>query len=79
MEEITVRNEKTILVQKTGVVEFDVFGNSVQVNGENLISTLQEIVDRMKPKTNHNGAFAARITLNLEFLGDMEGTDELCE
>ena len=63
-----VENRK-ITIERAGVMQlsYDTF----RVNGDDLTTLLEEEVSKMQPKTDYNGNFAARIKIELEFLGDM--------
>ena len=63
-----VENRK-ITIERAGVMQlsYDTF----RVNGDDLTTLLEEEVSKMQPKTDYNGSFAARIKIELEFLGDM--------
>ena len=45
--------------------------DTFRVNADDLTTLLEEEVSKMQPKTDYNGNFAARIKIELEFLGDM--------
>ena len=63
-----VENRK-ITIERAGVMQlsYDTF----RVNADDLTTLLEEEVAKMQPKTDYNGSFAARIKIELEFLGDM--------
>lgn len=63
-----VENRK-ITIERAGVMQlsYDTF----RVNADDLTTLLEEEVSKMQPKTDYNGNFAARIKIELEFLGDM--------
>ena len=63
-----VENRK-ITIERAGVMQlsYDTF----RVNADDLPTLLEEEVSKMQPKTDYNGSFAARIKIELEFLGDM--------
>ena len=63
-----VENRK-ITIERAGVMQlsYDTF----RVNADDLPTLLEEEVSKMQPKTDYNGNFAARIKIELEFLGDM--------
>ena len=69
-----------IEVERRGVLSIqNGYGTSVKVNDENLIDTLEALTNRAKPKTDGFGNFAARIKIEIEFLGDMETNNGLSE
>lgn len=63
-----VENRK-ITIERAGVMQlsYDTF----RVNADDLTTLLEEEVAKMQPKKDYNGSFAARIKIELEFLGDM--------
>lgn len=63
-----VENRK-ITIERAGVMQlsYDTF----RVNADDLTTLLEEEVSKMQPKTDYNGNFAAKIKIELEFLGDM--------
>lgn len=63
-----VENRK-ITIERAGVMQLSY--DNFRVNDDNLTTLLEEEVSKMKPKTDYNGNFAARIKIELEFLGDM--------
>lgn len=67
-----------ITIERRGVVSV-IYGydSAFTVNSESLIALLEQEVKRASPEVNYNGEFAARVKIELEFLGDMktEGGD----
>lgn len=61
--------DRKITIERAGVMQlsYDAF----RVNADDLTTLLEEEVSKMQPKTDYNGSFAARIKIELEFLGDM--------
>ena len=61
--------DRKITIEKSGVMQlsYDTF----RVNDDDLTTLLEEEVSKKSPKTDYNGNFAARIKIELEFLGDM--------
>lgn len=66
---------KTIIIEKSGVVEYE--ENMLFINSENIVSEAMKQVKMERPKLNYMGAFAARVILSVELLGDTEGTNEI--
>jgi len=66
---------KTIIIEKSGVVEYE--ENMLFINSENIVSEAMNRVKMERPKQNYMGAFAARVILCVELLGDTEGTNEI--
>ena len=61
--------DRKITIERAGVMQlsYDTF----RVDADDLTTLLEEEVSKMQPKTDYNGSFAARIKIELEFLGDM--------
>ena len=61
-----------IKIERSGVVQVDY--NGFYVNDEEMIELLESEIDKMstKPKRDYNSKFAAKVTITVEFLGDME-------
>lgn len=61
-----------IKIERSGVVQVDYDG--FYVNDEEMVQLLESELDKMstKPKKDYNSKFAAKVTITVEFLGDME-------
>lgn len=61
-----------IRIEKAGVVKVNYDG--FYVNDEEMVQLLESELDKMstKPKKDYNSKFAAKVTITVEFLGDME-------
>ncbi len=62
-------------VERTGVVKIeDGYESDIKVNQESMIQVLTEAMELhpIKPKTDYECRFAARIRIEVEFLGDLE-------
>lgn len=57
-------------VEATGVVKFEY--DSITVNGNDIVSDIRAMIDQIPIARDYNGAFAARVKLEVELLGDME-------
>lgn len=57
-------------VEATGVVKFEY--DSITVNGNDIVSGMRAMIDPIPIARDYNGAFAARVKLEVELLGDME-------
>ena len=71
---IKEKNPK-VTVSKAGVMEIaGVYNKEIYVNSENMIKMLEGAIDQMKqpPVKTAEGYFAARVTISVEFLGEME-------
>lgn len=61
-----------IKIERSGVVRVDYDG--FYVNDEEMTQLLESQIDKMnpKPKMDYDSKFAAKVTITVEFLGDME-------
>lgn len=61
-----------IKIERSGVVRVDY--DSFYVNDEEMTQLLESQIDKMnpKPKMDYDSKFAAKVTITVEFLGDME-------
>ena len=62
-------------VERTGVVKIeDGYESDIKVNQESMIQVLNEAMEihPVKPKTDYENRFAARIRIEVEYLGDLE-------
>lgn len=62
--------EKNITIEKVGVAEYS--DNILSINSEDIVSEAMNRVKIMRPKQNYMGAFAAKVCLTIEILGDLE-------
>ena len=60
----------TIKIEKAGVV--DMYDGTLCVNSENIVDEAMSQVEKTGVKCNHNGAFAARVCVEIEILGDVK-------
>ena len=64
---------RELTVSATGVVKIDTgYETDIRVNGEDMISMIDRLVEAARPKTDHNNQFAGRVTITVELLGDLE-------
>lgn len=64
----------TVTVSKSGVVNISaIFYRDISVNSESMLDMLDENIRLLtrKPLCDMNGLFAGRVTITVEFLGDM--------
>lgn len=61
-----------IKIERSGVVRVDY--DSFYVNDEEMTQLLESQIDKMnpKPKMDYDSKFAAKVTIAVEFLGDVE-------
>ena len=64
----------TVVINRTGVVSMD-SGDDIYVNSESIGRLVRDGVAELKPKTDYNGAFAAKVTVVVQLLGDRECRD----
>lgn len=64
-----------IKIERSGVVQVDYEG--IWVNEEEIVHLLEAEIEKMnpRPKCDCNAKFAAKVTITVEFLGDMEEQD----
>lgn len=68
---------RELTVSATGVVKIDTgYETDLRVNGEDMISMIDRLVEAAHPKTDHNSQFAGRVTITVELLGDLEVSNE---
>lgn len=60
-----------IVIEKSGVVDYA--ENTLFINSEDIVCEVMNRVKKARPKQNYMGAFAARVCLSIELLGDTEG------
>lgn len=60
-----------ISIEKSGVAEYT--EDVLYINAEDIVAEAMNRVKMARPKQNYMGAFAARVCLSVELLGDMEG------
>lgn len=63
-----------VTISAAGIVSLNDGG--IQCNMEDLQSNLLNAVRRQKPETDYYGNFAAGISIQIKFLGEMEETNE---
>ena len=65
-------DSKVIEFTRAGVVQLPAYDLSFAVNGESIEEYIRSEVEKRRPAKDHYGNFAAKVTVRLEFLGDME-------
>ena len=66
----------TVVINRAGVVNICLgYDNDLCVNGESIIKLAKSCIDELKPKTDCNGLFAAKVCVVIELIGDMEGEE----
>ena len=62
-----------IVITKAGVVSVRCrYEEDIKVNQDDLLSLLEEELEKIKPKRDVEGKFAGRVTITVELLGDLE-------
>ena len=67
--------KKEISVSKSGVVEISgLYTKEICVNSVSMVALIEYAIREMKqkPDVDENGHFAGKVTITVEFLGDME-------
>lgn len=60
----------TVKVERTGVVEMA--DGTLYVNSEDIVDEAMQQAEKTGVKCNYNGAFAARVCVEIEILGDVK-------
>jgi hypothetical protein len=63
---------RVIEFTRAGVVQLPGYDTSLAVNGEDIEECIRSEVEKRRPKKDHYGNFAGKVTVRIEFLGDME-------
>ena len=66
------KGAKVVEVTKTGVVRFPDDLVPFVVNSEDILMEVEKKVMEKKPVVDHNGQFAAKVTVRVEILGDLQ-------
>jgi hypothetical protein len=66
------RGGKVVEVTRTGVVRFPDDLVPFVVNSEDILLEVEKKVMEKKPVVDHNGQFAAKVTVRVEILGDLQ-------
>lgn len=64
-----------VTVSRAGVVNIStIYNRDIAVNSESMVDMLDEAICKsaIKPQCDMNGLFAGKVTITVEFLGDME-------
>lgn len=59
-------------VQRAGVAEVGGYNGTILVNQDNLVELIEAEVKKLKPVTDYNGKFAARVSIQVELMGDQD-------
>lgn len=65
-------DSRVIEFTRAGVVQLPGYDQSFSVNGESIEEYIRSEVEKCRPKKDHYGNFAGKVTVRIEFLGDME-------
>ena len=63
---------RVIEITRAGVVQLPCCDQSFSVNGESIEEYIRAEVEKRRPVKDHYGHFAGKVTVRIEFLGDME-------
>lgn len=61
---------RTVVAEATGVARVEHDG--IYVNGTDMLSDIRERLKNIPYKQDYSGAFAARVKIEIELIGDME-------
>lgn len=67
------RGERKVEIYASGVV--DLSSGTMNCNQEDLIGTMNQMVNEMNPARDWYGKFAANITITIELTGELEEND----
>jgi hypothetical protein len=67
---------RVIEFTRAGVVQLPGYDLSFAVNGESIEEYIRSEVEKRRPVRDQYGNFAGKVTIRLEFLGDMMGGGE---
>ena len=68
---------KTLSVTRAGLARIESWDDkNLCVNSEDMVELIEKEVEKERPKRDYAGEFAARITIAVELLGDMEVNHE---
>lgn len=59
-------------VQRAGVAEVGGYDGTIFVNQDNLVELIELEVEKLKPIKDSGGKFAARVSIQVELLGDQD-------
>lgn len=62
---------RVIEFTRAGVVQLPGYDFSFAVNGESIEEYIRSEVEKRRPKKDQYGNFAGKVTIRIEFLGDM--------
>ena len=64
-------DSRVIEFARAGVVQLPGYDLSFAVNGESIEEYIRSEVEKCRPMKDHYGNFAGKVTVRIEFLGDM--------
>jgi hypothetical protein len=67
-----VDSSRVIEFTRAGVVQLPGYDLSFAVNGESIEEYIRSEVEKRRPAKDQYGNFAGKVTIRIEFLGDME-------
>lgn len=65
----------TVVINRAGVMSID-SGGDIHINSESVSSAVESAIYDLKPKRDYNGCYAAKLTVVVQLIGDMEARDE---
>lgn len=69
-----MEREKTVTITRSGVAKICSWRETeIKVNDQNIVELLEEEIEKKKPVKDYDEGFAARVTIVVELLGDLEG------
>lgn len=72
MLKVAADSSRVIEFTRAGVVQLPGYDQAFSVNGESIEEYIRNEVEKRRPAKDHYGNFAGKVTVRLEFIGDME-------
>ena len=69
---VAADGSRVIEFTRAGVVQLPGYDQSFSVNGESIEEYIRSEVEKRRPAKDQYGNFAGKVTVRIEFLGDME-------
>lgn len=63
-----------VVINRAGVMCIE-SGGDICINSESVSFAVQSAIDDLKPKRDYNGCYAAKVTVVVQLIGDMEVRD----
>ena len=60
-----------VVINRAGVMSID-SGGDIRINSESVSFAVESAIDDLRPKRDYNGCYAAKVTVVVQLIGDME-------